>query len=261
MLFDRVQTGLVFYPSYSIDQTPADLDWDFDEVTLAAGRNVTRGWYLPTPQERKGVVLFSHGNAGNITHRLGTALIYRDLAYDIFLYDYGGYGLSTGSPSEERCYEDIRSAWDYLTEVRGIDPREIVLHGRSLGGGPTSQLAVEVKPAGVILESTFTSVPDMAKKMFPFIPTEFLVTIDFDNAARVQGISSPLLVVHGPGDSLIPFSHGQRLFELGQEPKTFLEIEGDHNEGYAQTNRTYVDGLGAFLETLVAEGEIQAVEE
>lgn len=250
-LLYAAQASIVFIPSSEICRTPSDVGWEYEEVSLDVGQEKTSAWFIHAQTPSKGVILFSHGNAGNISGRLESAGLFREMGYDVLLYDYGGFGESTGTPSEERCYQDIRAAWRYLTEDREIAPNKIVLHGRSLGAGPTCQLATEVVPAATIIESAFTSVPDVAQKLYPFIPAKLVVTIKFDNSAKIGRFQSPVLVVHSPDDTLIPFDHGKKLFELADEPKTFLEISGDHNEGFWTSREQYTNGVTDFLEPLL----------
>lgn len=244
------QNRLLYFPARQIYQTPSAKGWSFEDLRLSVGEETTAAWYVHTEGARRGVVLFSHGNAGNIADRLESIGVFRDLGLDVLIYDYGGYGESSGKASEPRLYEDIRAAWRYLIEERKIAPGEIVLFGRSLGAGPTCQLATEVQPAAVIIESAFRSVPAMARELYPWLPVRLLVRSRFDNELKIKEIRGPLLVVHSPDDSIIPYSHGERLFELAPSPKSFLEIRGDHNEGFWESGELYARGLESFLDPL-----------
>ncbi|MCH7909954.1 MAG: alpha/beta hydrolase [Candidatus Hydrogenedentes bacterium] len=246
------QHRLVFMATRELYRTPASNGWQYDDVRLEVEGERTHGWYVHAETDPRGVILFSHGNAGNIADRLESISIFRDLGFDVLAYDYGGYGESTGRPSEDRCYADIRAMWRYLIDERGIVASRIVLFGRSLGAGPTCQLATEVEAAAVILESTFTSIPDRAQEMYRIFPARLILRIRFDNAEKISTVRSPLLVVHSPDDTLIPIHHGRALFERAPEPKSFLEIRGDHNEGFWSSGRLYTDGLTAFLDPLIA---------
>lgn len=245
------QGKLLFFPSKDIHRTPAENGWDFEEVVVDVGDNTTSGWYIHASPDPPGVILFSHGNAGNIADRLESIGIFHHLGYDVLIYDYGGYGQSTGRTTEKRCYNDIRAMWLYLTETRGVSPEKVVLFGRSLGAGVACQLATEVQAAAVILESTFTSVPDRAQEIYRILPAKIILTLRFDNASKIGRVKSPLLIVHSPDDTLIPYHHGQKLFKLAPEPKTFLEIRGDHNEGFWMSGATYTNGLKEFLDPLL----------
>ncbi len=246
LMMRQLQHWIIFQATREIYRTPADAGWAYEEIMLDVGNERTHAWYIPIEKAR-GVVLFSHGNAGNIADRLESMELLRRLGFSVMAYDYGGYGHSTGRPSEERCYADIRAAWRELTETRGIPPGQIVLFGRSLGGAVTADLAAGVLPAAVVLESTFLSVPDMAKALFPILPARWLVSIQFANKDKVSGIRVPLLVIHSPDDSVIPFAHGRELFARARGPKQFLEIRGDHNEGFVLSMDAYLHGWETFL--------------
>jgi len=252
-LMHLAQDRLLFIPTHALYRTPAANGWEFDNVAVAVGEETTTGWlvYHEPPSDR--TILFSHGNAGNMADRLESIGLLRRLGYNVLVYDYGGYGASTGRPSEDRCYRDIRAMWRYLTDSRGFDASKIVLFGRSLGAGPTCQLATEVDAGAVIVESAFLSVPAMAQRLYPIFPAKWLARHTFDNASKVASIDEPLLVVHSPEDSIIPYDHGQKLFELAKEPKTFLTIHGDHNDGFWQTGEPYLAGMRSFLDRAVTK--------
>jgi len=253
LVLSLLQDFMLFPATRTIYRDPGDVGWDFEDMELAVDGETTHGWWIPLDEVR-GVCLFSHGNAGNIADRLESISLLREFGLSVLAYDYGGYGRSTGRPSEERLYKDIRAAWDYLVEAQGIGPEAIILFGRSLGAGPTANLATEVDAAGVVLESTFTSVPARAREMFPFLPVNWLVKHRFDNLSKVPRIESPLLIIHSPDDTLIPYHHGRELFEAATEPKTFLKIRGDHNEGFVLSEKTYKAGWEKFL-SRVLEGD------
>ncbi len=248
------QDRLLYYPAHQVYQTPSAKGWSFEDLRLSVGGETIAAWYVHTERTRRGVVLFSHGNAGNIADRLESVGVFRDLGLDVLIYDYGGYGDSSGKASEPRLYDDIRAAYSYLIEERRIAPDEIVLFGRSLGAGPTCQLATEVQAAAVIIESAFRSVPAMAHELYPWLPSRLLVRTHFDNESKIKDIRAPLLVVHSPDDSIIPYSHGERLFELALPPKQLLKIRGDHNEGFWESGELYRGGLESFLEPLLRSG-------
>lgn len=245
------QTSLIFPAGGSIWRDPGDMGWAFEEVWLepAEGER-THAWWMPV-EEMRGAVLFSHGNAGTMADRLDFAANLRDLGVGVFFYDYGGYGNSSGRPSEARCYDDIRAAWQWLTEEKDLAPGGIVLMGRSLGGGPTIQLATEVAPAGVIVESSFTSIPDVAAETFWFLPVRRLVRHRMDNAAKIGAIEAPILILHSPGDHIIPYRHGERLYQAATEPKRFHEMRGGHNDGWYLSYPEYGRTLGKFFDDIL----------
>ncbi len=242
--------GFVVFPAgRNVWTSPEAMNWDFEEVRLPVGAYETFGWFIPAPHAR-GVLLFSHGNAGAIADRMESIGIFRELGFDVLVYDYGGYGYSTGSPSEARCYADAMAMWDFLVRQRGIAPERILLFGRSLGGGVACDLASKVNPGAVILESTFISTVRMGKELYPFLPIGLLLRHRFESDMKINRITAPVLVVHSRNDEIVPFAHGEKLYELARPPKTFLEIEGGHNEGFLLSGSKYVDGLRRFVEPL-----------
>ncbi len=249
------QGKFIFPASRHLARTPTTFQWPFEDVRIPVGEHTTHGWYIPK-DEARGVVLFSHGNAGNMGDRLESIWQLRALGFSVLAYDYGGYGESTGRPSEERCYADIRAMWRWLTEEKGVPAERVVLFGRSLGGGPTADLAREVACAAVVLESSFLSIREVARDMMRWVPLGFIIRHRFENQEKVGEITSPLLIIHSPDDSLIPFRHGQGLYERATPPKHFLEIRGDHNEGFIVSEKAYLAGWRAFLDPLLPAKEI-----
>lgn len=245
-LFGFIERMAVFPATREIYRDPAAFGWAFEDVWLEVNGGRTHAWHIPLEGAR-GTALFSHGNAGNMADRLESISLLRGLGFSVLAYDYGGYGRSSGRPSEKRCYADIRAAWRHLTGERGIDPSRIVLFGRSLGGAVTCDLAVDVQPAAVVIESTFTSIPEVARDLIPLLPARLLLRTRFANLEKAGRIRSPLLYVHSRDDTLIPFHHGEKLFAAAREPKTFLEIRGDHNEGFVLSMAEYLEGWRAFL--------------
>ncbi|NUM52908.1 MAG: alpha/beta hydrolase [Candidatus Hydrogenedentes bacterium] len=245
------QESLIFPASKQVWRTPADppFGWTYERITLNIGNDRTDAWYIPV-ENPEGVILLSHGNGGNIADRIEHYAMLRDLRYDIFTYDYGGYGNSTGRPSEKRCYADIRAAWNYLTKSRGVSEKRIVLYGESLGGGATCELATEVKPRAVVLQCTFLSVSKIAKEVFPIVPVNLLLKHRFDNESKIGNISVPKLFIHSQADTIIPYKHGRRLFDLATEPKMFLDLRGDHNDCIFTSEQTYREGMKTFLDSL-----------
>ena len=242
-----IQQRMLYFPTKALDLSPSEYGFPFETVELATDDGeALHGWWMPAEAER-GALVFCHGNAGNIAGRLESARVFLDLGLSVLLFDYRGYGRSTGKPSEEGLYRDGDAAWRHLTEVRGYDPGRIVVFGRSLGGGVATYLA-EQYPAGVlILESAFTSVPDMAVHLIPFPPLRHLVRDRFDNLARIPHVQAPVLVIHSPNDEVIPFEHGRTLYEAAGRDGTFLQIEGGHNDGFFVTGARYARGIDAFL--------------
>lgn len=243
--FAALQGRMVFFPTHDIESTPEAFGLDYEDVRIPVGGDEIDAWLVHAPRPR-GTVLFFHGNAGNMSHRGETIRFWNRHGFDLLIVDYRGYGQSTGRPSERHTYEDALAAWTWLTEERGVAPSRIVVHGRSLGGAIAAWLAVERTPAVLIIESTFTSVPDIAKDVMPWVPGKWAVRIKYDTLDRIGRLKCPLLIAHSSGDDVIPYPHGKRLFEAAPEPKTFLELVGPHNGGWVQTAE-YEDRLDEFL--------------
>jgi len=221
---------------------------EFEEIFLGTPDNISiHAWYISRKGSKR-TLLFLHGNAGNISHRLESLKIFYDLGLSVLIIDYRGYGLSGGKPHETGTYSDAETAWNYLINEQDLSPREIIIFGRSLGGGIASWLALEKSPAALILESTFTSMPDMGALRYPYLPVKWLSNIRYPSLERVDKIRSPILVIHSPDDELIPYHHGQQLYERGKSSKSFLNIEGGHNDGFLRSGDTYTLGLRDFIQ-------------
>lgn len=231
-------------------EMPSDRGWAYEDVWAALNGETTHGWWLPVENAR-GAVLFSHGSGRNISGYLQDAEIFRTLGLSVLLYDYGGYGASSGAPSEARCYADALGMWNHLVQERGIAPEKIVLAGSSMGGGVTAGLAAQVAPAGVILESSFTSVPNLLAEQYPFIPARWLCRIRFNNIDRIGDLRCPVLIVHSRDDAVTPFRHGERLYERVTAAKRFVEIRGAHYGGKFTSRETYTAGLKTFFDEYV----------
>ncbi len=242
-------------PTRELIATPIDLGFSFEEVTLVTTDNEKlHAWFIPTnPDEKRAAktVLFMHGNAGNISHRLETIQIFHQLGLNVFIFDYRGYGKSTGSPNEKGTYLDATAAWNYLIHERKLSPDQIIIFGRSLGGGVASELAINVSPAMLILESTFTSMQEVSKQHYPFMPTDIIVKHEYETINKLKNISCPIVVVHSKNDEVIPFSHAERIFERANRPKTFIELRGGHGNGFLLSQRDYIAGLQNALQTML----------
>lgn len=243
------QERMVFFPEAPLAGTPADAGLAFEDLTLETpdGESL-HAWYLPAEEDRA-TVLFCHGNAGNISQRLDTLGVLHGLGLNVLIFDYRGYGRSTGRPTESGVVADAWTAFRHLVEQRGQMPSRIVVMGRSLGSAVAVQLASVQAPAALIVESGFTSVPDLGRVAYPFLP-RFLARIRLDSRSRIAEVRCPVLVAHSPDDEIVPFSMGRALFETAPEPKRFLTMRGDHNSGFMASGADYVTQLDAFLREL-----------
>jgi fermentation-respiration switch protein FrsA (DUF1100 family) len=253
------QGSLVFLanvPGRTLDASPAEMGLDYEDVAIGtADGERLHGWYVPVAarggNEARGVLLFFHGNAGNISHRLDSIAIFHRLGLDVLIIDYRGYGRSTGKPSEVGTYRDAQAAWDYLVRERGVAPGRIVVFGRSLGGAVgawlASRLPADETPAAVIIESTFSSGADMARRLYPVFPARLLTRLEYPVADYAARLRCPVLVVHSRDDEIVPYAMGRAIYAAAPQPKSFLELRGDHNAGFWISRETYVPGLEAFL--------------
>jgi hypothetical protein len=242
------QDQLLFQPSSRLIATPDRAGMAYETVHLDTEDGETlHGWWIPAADVSRGTLLFFHGNAGNISGRLESVQQFHRLGLNVLIVDYRGYGQSTGTPSEQGLYTDARACWQYLTETRGLAPEDIVIFGRSMGGGPATWLATQHAPGALILESVFTTVPDVGAHHYPFLPVRALATNQFDNESRVAQIEAPTLHIHSRDDRVVPFELGRAVYEAAAEPKQFLEIEGGHNDGFLVSEESYLETIDAFL--------------
>jgi hypothetical protein len=243
------QAGMLYLPNLparDLDATPEAVGLAFEDVTLETSDGVrVHGWFVPGESDR--VLLFFHGNAGNISHRLYSIREWHDLGLSVFIIDYRGYGRSEGNPTEQGLYRDGAAAWQYLAGERRIAPENIIVFGRSLGGSVAAWLAARQAPAALIVESSFTSVPDIGQEAYPWLPVRWLSRFKHATRDHVRQVTSPVLVVHSRDDEIIPFHHGEAIFAAASEPKTFLEIRGGHNDAHAVSAALYRDSLRDFL--------------
>jgi uncharacterized protein len=245
MLFEE---RLIYFPiAGGVGPPPAGGE-DVWLDTADGGR--VHGWWLPREGARV-ALLFLHGNAGNLEHRRGILEGLRELGAGVLAIDYRGYGRSPGSPSEAGLHADARAAHDWL--AARVDPARIVVYGESLGGGPACELAATAPVGGLVLQSAFTSVPDMAARVVPWLPGRWLVRTRFDNLAKVGAIACPKLVLHSRADEVVPFAHGERLFAAAREPRECVWIgAAGHNDPVLGPGSPFRAALASFLERVGA---------
>lgn len=241
------QPGMVFFPYRSMNETPADWGLEYEDVFFRTSDSIQlHGWYIPH-HNAKQTLLFFHGNAGNISHRGDSVKIFHRLGLNVFIPDYRGYGKSEGKPGESGLYEDAHSAWHYLLSARGLQRENIIIYGRSLGGAVATKLAADVQPGALILESAFSSARDMARTLLPGLSRVVFLRFNFDNETRIKQVHCPLLVMHSPDDEIIPFKLGQKVFLVANKPKKFIPLQGNHNEGFLQSQPDYERHLEKFI--------------
>lgn len=245
-----LQEGMIYYPDLpgrDYETTPDHLGMPYEELTLTTADDIRlAAWYVPA-ENPQGVLIYAHGNAGNISHRLDAIRLFRDMGLSVLIFDFRGYGKSKGKPSEEGTYRDAEAAWQYLVMQRGTPPGGIVIFGESLGAAVAAHLAAQHPPGALVLASAFTSVPDLAADLYPFIPARWLARYRYDTRRYLQDIRSPVLVMHSREDEIIPYRHGLALYEAAPEPRQFLELRGGHNDLYFANEETFAREVGKFV--------------
>jgi len=255
------EESLIFFP----DPYPSG-EWDVAAVAAGSGSIVTdrfftaedgsrlHGWLCRPerggPQQSESplkTLLWFHGNAGNLAHRADVMLLLSSLPAQVFIVDYRGYGRSEGRPTEKGLYLDARAAWRHLTVDLGVPPKRIVIYGVSLGGAVAVDLAAEVDAAGLIVQSSFTSVPDMARRHYPFVPG-WLIRTRMESEEKIARVSCPVMVAHSPADEIVPYELGRRLYQAAGGEVRFVEIPGAaHNETWLRGGHRYLDEVRSFV--------------
>jgi fermentation-respiration switch protein FrsA (DUF1100 family) len=240
---------IYFPPRYPEGFVPPDVfGLQPEEIWLTTTDGIRLdGYFLPAPGSPK-VFLWFHGNAENIGMGLGQMKTFSRLGVNILAVDYRGYGKSEGSPDEAGVYRDAEAAYRYLAESRRFDPKNIYIYGHSLGGAVAVDLASRHECGGLIVESSFTSVRKLARRLYHIPGIEFVPKSRFDSVGKIARVRAPVLIIHGTHDQLIPFDQGRELFEAAAEPKSFMPIEGaGHDDPYAAGGEKYLEGLRTFL--------------
>jgi uncharacterized protein len=247
----------VYHPDRNLAATGAELGFPFEDVTFTASDGVQlHGWFypaLPPPASSAAhdaasaprVILLCHGNAGNISHRLDTCAALLTTGVSVLLFDYRGYGRSQGRPSEEGTYRDAQAAHQWL-ERKGFPGNRIIVFGESLGGGVAAELAVRAPVGALVLQSTFTSIPDVGAELFPWLPVRLLASIKYATASKLPRLKVPVLVMHSRTDELVAFHHATRNFAAANQPKLFWELKGEHNDALGERDN-FIAGIRQFL--------------
>jgi uncharacterized protein len=252
MTTNILERFFVYYPMKEISADPSRFGLQFDDVRAVTEDGImVHGWFVPKPGARSTFLIF-HGNAGNISHRLGWIQMLHELDANVMIIDYRGYGLSEGKPCEKGLYLDALAAYGWWIRERATDQSRLILVGESLGGAVAVDLASRVQVDGIVLQSTFTTAWDMAKTIMPVGLLQPLTGVRFDSAAKVRAIRCPKLFIHGNRDEIVPIRLGRRLYELSPPPKEFYEVEGaGHNDlipaagsEYSKRLRTFLSGIG-----------------
>lgn len=248
--FERAQ---IFIPSRSLVASPAELNRPFQDLRLTAEDGVRiQAWFFQADASAPhagSAILLCHGNAGNLSHRLELFRLLLDVGVSVLAFDYRGYGLSEGRPSEKGTYLDAHTAYRWLRE-HGFAAERIIALGESLGGAVAAELAWREPLGGLVLQSTFTSIPDIGAELFPWLPVRWLGRIRYDTRSILPQIKVPVCIMHSRSDTLIPFHHAEVNLAQANEPKMLWELAGDHND---MRPELYRDGIRKFLRSLESQ--------
>ncbi len=236
----------IFYPTKIVELTPQAFDIVFEDIYIKTEDNILiNSWFIPY-NNAKYTLIFFHGNAGNIGHRLDKISLLREIGLNIFIIDYRGYGRSRGIPSEKGFYSDAASAYEYLTNTRKIPPSQIILYGESLGSAVALNLAAKSTVKAIILEGAFSCGKEMAKKIFPFFPGIFFAD-KFNSLKNIKGVKTAKLFLHSKDDEIVPFNLAKQLFDSALYPKFFIELKGSHNGAFLDSKNDYLSALKSFI--------------
>nr|WP_207124024.1 alpha/beta hydrolase [Halorhodospira abdelmalekii] len=242
-------------PTRELQASPTDRGWEYRELAIASSDEITlHGWHITADQPR-GIVLFFHGNAGNISHRLDTIEILRDLDLDVVIFDYRGYGRSEGRAREKGLHQDAQAVARWVREELGVPQERTVFHGRSLGAALAASAARHVAPEALILESAFVSAEAVARDLYWIYPARWLTRLEYATIDYLQEVEAPTLIIHSPDDEIIPYRHAEGLMAAAPEGSEWLRIRGGHNTGFLESGRDYREGLRRFLEQHIASDD------
>jgi fermentation-respiration switch protein FrsA (DUF1100 family) len=241
----------IYYPTREIHNTPKTVGLKFQDIHLTTDDGTAlHGWLIPHPEARFTLLHF-HGNAGNISHRLHLYEQWYRMGLSLFAIDYRGYGKSEGTPSEAGFYSDARAAWKELVKRQKVPASQIIIAGRSLGCAVAAKLATETKPAALVLETPFTSIPDMAAEHYPWIvPVQFLAQTQFDTLDLIGHVDAPTMVISAENDEIVPTAMGKKIYAGANEPKQFVTLSGNHNDFDIASSSTYVRAWNRWLNQL-----------
>ncbi len=251
MFFHWFEHISVYHPVRAIRQNPGAAGLAWKDVSINSSGGVTLAcWFIDGPSADAPVAIFLHGNSGNISTEMAKGVLLRGMGYAVLMVEYRGFGASTGIPGERGLYDDAVAAFDW-TQVN--HPGRIVVYGHSLGTGVAVELALRRKPAALVLESPFTSMVAMCKKLFPWLPARILVSQKYDTLSKIAGVGCPLLVIHGENDELIPPAMGRQVYEAAREPRVFALLPGGHDNIYLASGQKYTDTVASFLSKYLRE--------
>lgn len=243
------QNSYVYHPVHTIDLTPDNAGMAYETVEFEAADGVRlSGWFIPAESKARASILFCHGNANNMSGCIDHIKTFHKLAIDVLVFDYRGYGNSAGKPCEAGTYMDSDAAWDYLSGQKGVPPGKILVFGYSLGGAIAARLAALKKPGALVLLSSFTSMPELAGALYPYLPIKWLCRFKYDTIAYLQKTTCPVLVAHSVNDDVVPYVFGRKLFTAVSNRGKFLEMKGTHASCISETSDDYLKTLDEFID-------------
>jgi fermentation-respiration switch protein FrsA (DUF1100 family) len=251
VFYSKIENFFIFFPQSHLEQKPEDLHLDHKELFFNTEDDERlHGWLFPL-SEKSPLILFLHGNAGNISHRLDNVRLLLDQGLSVFIFDYRGYGRSTGKPTENGLYMDGIAAYDHLVREEHVTPGNIILFGRSLGAAVAVDIALKREARALIIESAFTSTKDMAKNMSLFALLAPVLPSNYNNLKKIPQIDGPKLIIHGTKDNIVPYSMGKKLYDASKAPKFFFPIErAGHNDTYFVDQKKYFEIISKFSRDL-----------
>lgn len=243
-----IERRSLFYPAKEIEYLPKDLGLVSEDIFFKTPDNLKlNGWFISAKDARY-TILFCHGNAGNISHRLEKLKFFQELGNNVFIFDYRGYGRSQGSPFEKGLYHDVQGAYDYLLSKK-ISPERIIGYGESIGGAVIIDLASQKRLGGLIIEGTVSNAKDMVRIIYPFLPY-WVLSSRWDSLNKIKSITIPKLIIHSINDEIVPYKLGRKLFESAPEAKEFLKIQGGHNSCFFESEQILREKIADFLKRL-----------
>jgi len=254
-LGNLVDRTFLFYPHEAWVATPEAGGVPFEDLVLTTedGTDIS-AWYVPARDPRAPVMLFCHGNAGNISHRVHNLVLLNRIGIAVLIFDYPGFGKSGGTPLETGVYASARAAYRYLVEDRGVPPDRIVLFGRSLGAAAAVELAAAGHGRALIMESGFTDLYEMGRQTFPVLPMPRRLRRKYPNIERLPHVRMPVLIIHGEADRLVPVAMARRLFEAARRPKDLYLIPGaGHNDTVTVGGGEYGGRIRSFTTTWIKD--------
>lgn len=222
----------LYYPSKKIEFTPSSFGLEYEDAFFKTKDGVgLHGWFIPA-KDSFATILYCHGNAGNISHRIEIAQMFNQRKMNFFIFDYRGFGKSKGIPTEKGTYLDAEAAYHFLIDKKDIDPSRVVIYGKSIGAAIAIDLATKVNAAALIVESSFLSTRAMAREIYPFLPFWLFIRSKYNADSKINKVDIPKLIIHSQNDEIVPFAHGQKLFDLAKPAKEFYVMRGGHNDAF-----------------------------